>query len=458
MRKLLLIIFFSSTVLAQDDILSLSLNEAVEFGIENNRNLRNAEREIQMAFKERWKTIAIGLPNVSLELNYLNNLELQTSLIPAEFFGGNKGDFSEIQFGTEQSAIGSVRMEQLLFDGSWLVGLEYSQIYLSGSENFYEKTFLQVRESIVKLYSLVVTLNEGIALLEDNLENFKKDLFEVTELYENGFEEIENVEQIKITLAQAELSLLQTKKTQENQLNLLKLILGINLEDNLILTTSINDFIAENIIFSSSIDSFSEDQNIDVKISQNLFDTKRIEYRLEKSKQLPKLSGRIEYRLEKSKQLPKLSGFISGTYTGYNNEFDFTSKAQNWFGSSVFGVKFELPLTNANKLNVSSQKAKIAMDQAATNLEEQKEKTRAEVQQKLNDYQLAVQSLSVNEKNMRLSTSIEEKNSIKFFEGLVTSFELRQAQLQLLDSQQKYLNSVLEIISVKTELETLYNN
>ncbi len=98
------------------------------------------------------------------------------------------------------------------------------------------------------------------------------------------------------------------------------------------------------------------------------------------------------------------------------------------------------------------------MDQAATNLEEQKEKTRAEVQQKLNDYQLAVQSLNVNEKNMRLSTSIEEKNSIKFFEGLVTSFELRQAQLQLLDSQQKYLNSVLEIISVKTELETLYNN
>ena len=94
-------------------------------------------------------------------------------------------------------------MEQLLFDGSWLVGLEYSQIYLSGSENFYEKTFLQVRESIVKLYSLVVILNEGIALLENNLENFEKDLFEVTELYENGFEEIENVEQIKITLAQA---------------------------------------------------------------------------------------------------------------------------------------------------------------------------------------------------------------------------------------------------------------
>ncbi len=441
MKKIILLLAFTSYSFSQGEVTSLSLSDAVEYGIENNRNLVNAEREIKMAYKERWKTIAIGLPNVTLDLNYLNYLELPTSLIPAEFFGGQKGEFSEIQFGTEQTAIGSVRMEQLLFDGSWLVGLEYSKIYLAASENFYEKTFLEVRESIVKLYSLAVTLNEGILLLENNLENFKKDLFEVTELYKNGFEEIENVEQIKITLAQAELSLLQAKKTKENQTNLLKLVLGIDLEDDLILTTSINDFIADNIIFSNSFEDFNTDKNIDVKISQNIFDTKR-----------------IEYKLEKSKQLPKISGFLSGTYTGYNNEFDFTNKAQNWFGSSVLGVNLEIPVFNAFKLNVSSQKAKIAMNQAMTNLEEQEEKIQAKVQEKLNDYQLAIRTLNVSEQNMRLSVSIEEKNSIKFFEGIVSSFEFRQAQLQLLDSQQKYLNSVLELISIKTELETLFNN
>lgn len=441
MKKILLFIVFTSYGFSQGETRSLSIDDAVEYGIENNRRLMNAEREIKMAYKERWKTIAIGLPNVTLDLNYLNYLELSTSLIPAEFFGGQKGEFSEIQFGTEQSAIGSVRMEQLLFDGSWLVGLEYSKIYLSASENFYEKTLLEVRESIVKLYSLVSILNERIVLLENNLENFRKDLFEVTELYKNGFEEVENVEQIKITLAQAELSLLQAKKTKDNQLNLLKLVLGINIDDKIVLSTSIEDFIAENIIFSNSFEDFNTSKNIDVKISQNIFDTKR-----------------IEYKLEKSKQLPKVSGFLSGTYTGYNNEFDFTNKSQNWFGSSVLGVNLEIPIFNAFKLNVSSQKAKIAMNQALTNLEEQQEKTQVEVQQKLNDYQLAIQALNVSERNMNLSISIEEKNSIKFFEGIVSSFELRQAQLQLLDSQQKYLNSVLELISIKTELETLYNN
>ena len=121
-------------------------------------------------------------------------------------------------------------------------------------------------------------------------------------------------------------------------------------------------------------------------------------------------------------------------------------------------MNLEIPVFNAFKLNVSSQKAKIAMNQAMTNLEEQEEKTQAKVQEKLNDYQLAIRTLNVSEQNMRLSVSIEEKNSIKFFEGIVSSFEFRQAQLQLLDSQQKYLNSVLELISIKTELETLYNN
>ena len=441
MRKLLLVLFISNICYSQSEVVSLSIEDAVKYGIENNRNLKNAEREIQMAYQERWKTIAIGLPNVSLDLNYLNNLELPTSLIPAEFFGGNKGDFSEIQFGTEQTAIGSVRMEQLLFDGSWLVGLEYSKIFLATSENFYEKTLLEVREGIVKLYSLVATLNEGISLLKNNLENFKKDLNEVNELYKNGFQEEENVEQIRITLAQAELSLLQAIKTRDNQINLLKLVLGININDELVLVTSLDDFIGNNVVFGNSFEDFDTDKNVDIKISQNMFDTKR-----------------IEYKLEKSKQLPKISGFVSGTYTGYNNEFNFTDKSQSWFGSSVVGVNLEIPLFNANRMNVSSQKAKIAMEQARANLEEQEEKTQAEVIQKLNDYQLANKSLSVNEQNMNLAISIEDKNSIKFFEGLVSSFELRQAQIQLLDSQQKYLNSVIELISIKTELETLYNN
>jgi outer membrane protein TolC len=440
LRLFIILLLLSETVFSQNDLVSLSIDEAIEYGIKNNRNLMNAEREILMAYNQKWETIATGLPQITANLDYSNYIELPTSLIPLEKFGGPPGEFSEVQFGLEQSAFGSMRMEQQIFDGSWIVGLQATKIYLETSKNFYEKTLLEVKEGVIKLYSLVSILKEGVRLLENNVENFKKDYYEISELYNNGFEEIENVEQIKITLAQSEFLLKQTEKTYDNQKELLKLILGIKLDDQLVLTTDVEKFISGDIVFNKSIVDFIPENNIDIKISKNAFETKK-----------------LEYKLEQSKRLPKIKGFYSNTFTGYNDDFKFLQSDQKWFGSSVFGINLKVPIFTSLGLRASSQKAKYAMDNAETSYVDQKERTRALVKQKLNDYLLALDSYNIDRENMMLSISIEEKNSIKFFEGMVSSFELRQAQNQLLNAQQKYLNSVINLISIYAELETLFN-
>jgi len=440
LRLLFILLLFSETVFSQSDFVSLSLDEAIEYGIKNNRNLMNAEREILMAYNEKWKTIATGLPQITANLDYSNYIELPTSLIPLEKFGGPPGEFSEVQFGLEQTAFGSMRMEQQIFDGSWIVGLQATEVYLATSKNFYEKTLLEVKEGVIKLYSLVSILKEGVRLLENNVENFKKDYYEISELYNNGFEEIENVEQIKITLAQSEFLLKQTEKTYDNQKDLLKLILGINLDNKLILTTDVEQFISGDMLNNKSITDFIPENNIQIKISKNAFETKK-----------------LEYKLEQSKRLPKIKGFYSNTFTGYNDDFKFLQSDQKWFGSSVFGINLKVPIFTSLGLRASSQKAKYAMDNAQTSYDDQKERVRALVKQKLNDYLLALDSYNIDRENMMLSISIEEKNSIKFFEGMVSSFELRQAQNQLLNAQQKYLTSVINLISIYAELETLFN-
>ncbi len=106
LRLLFILLLFSETVFSQSDFVSLSLDEAIEYGIKNNRNLMNAEREILMAYNEKWKTIATGLPQITANLDYSNYIELPTSLIPLEKFGGPPGEFSEVQFGLEQTAFG----------------------------------------------------------------------------------------------------------------------------------------------------------------------------------------------------------------------------------------------------------------------------------------------------------------------------------------------------------------
>ena len=122
MFRLSLILFLlTKTAFGQNDLISLSIDQAVEYGIENNRNLINAEREILMAYNEKWKTIATGLPQVTANLDYSNYIELPTSLIPLEKFMVPLENFQKFNLDLNKQLL-SMRMEQQIFDGSWIVG------------------------------------------------------------------------------------------------------------------------------------------------------------------------------------------------------------------------------------------------------------------------------------------------------------------------------------------------
>ena len=179
MKKILLFIALTSYSFSQSEITSLSIDDAVEYGIENNRRLMNAEREIKMAYKERWKTIAIGLPNVTLDLNYLNYLELPTSLIPAEFFGGNSGEFAELSFGTKQTLDGSLTLRQLLFDGSYMIGLASIELFMDIAKKAKIKTDIEVKKATISAYGNALVSQERVEILKRNLENVKKNLKEI---------------------------------------------------------------------------------------------------------------------------------------------------------------------------------------------------------------------------------------------------------------------------------------
>ena len=115
--NILQLLFFGLSVLqAQDFPEAVTLEEAIEFGLENNRNIINANLEVQKAYKEKWKTIATGLPQLRARADYQNFIELPTSLIPAQFFGGNDGEFAEVQFGTPQTMSAGITLNQLIFD------------------------------------------------------------------------------------------------------------------------------------------------------------------------------------------------------------------------------------------------------------------------------------------------------------------------------------------------------
>ena len=439
--KLLLIFWLLfNNIVGQDLPESLSLNEAIEFGLSNNRSIINADREILKAKKERWKTIAIGLPQVSSQINYQNFLEMPISLVPSEFFGGEAGTFEELTFGTEQIMVGSVKMEQLLFDGSYLVGLEASRVYLKISENLFEKTNLEVKKLIVNTYTNVLIAKLNISFLEKNKIALEANLKEITELFKTGFEEQETVEQTQLSLSQINNQLKYAENLMKITQEMVKFIIGYPAEKKLILESELEDIFNENIFFDSTPSINQIDNNIDIRIADNNVK-----------------SEALQFKYEKSKSLPKLSGFINQTYTGNSNDFTFTDSQQKWYGSSIVGLNLTIPLFSSFGRSAISQKAKISLDQAITQLTETQERIKIEVNAAYNDYQLSIDNYFTEKENLRLAESIEKKNQNKFFEGVIQSFELRMAQMQLYSAQNNYVTAIQSVINKKTVLETLLN-
>lgn len=420
---------------------SLSLNEAIEFGLSNNRSIINADREILKAKKERWKTIAIGLPQISSEINYQNFLEMPVSLVPAEFFGGQIGTFSELIFGTEQNMIGSVKMEQLLFDGSYLVGLEASRIYLKISENLFEKTNLEVKKLITTTYTNVLIAQFNISFLEKNKKTLEVNLKEIRELFKNGFEEEESVEQMQLSLSQVSSNLKYAQNLMKITEEMVKFVIGYPTEKPLLLRSNLEDIFNEGLYFKTIPEITNISNNVDIKIADNNVK-----------------SEALQFKYEKSKSLPKLSGFINQTYTGNSNEFTFADRDQKWYGSSLVGLNLKIPLFSSLGRSAISQKAKISLDQAITELKETQERIRIEVNAAYNDYDLAVDNYFTEKENLRLAERIEKKNQIKFFEGVVQSFELRMSQMQLYNAQNNFVTAIHSVINKKTQLETLLNS
>jgi len=437
---LLFLALLSGLTRAQELPESLSLEEAVAYGLTHNRLIINADREIQKSKKERWMTIASGLPQISSEVNYQNFLEMPVSLVPAEFFGGNPGEFAELTFGTEQNMIGTFKVEQLIFDGSYLVGLEASKVYLSISQNLFEKSNLETRKIITNLYSNVLLAQYNIVLLEKNIASLKDNLNEIHQLFRNGFEEEESVEQIQLTLAQTNSRLKYAKNLLKVEQDMLKFVIGYPLEAYLKLTDDLEDIFSEELYFETLPSVENIENNIDIRIADNNVKAES-----------------LLLKLEKSKALPKVNAFVNRTFTGNSNEFTFTDSDQKWYGSTLLGLTVKIPIFSSLGRNASTQKAKISLDQAKTQLEETQSKVRIEVDAALSDYQLSIDNYYTEKENLRLAERIERKNQNKFYEGMVKSFELRMAQLQLYTAQNNFVAAIQKVINNKISLETLLN-
>ncbi|KOY51683.1 TolC family protein [Polaribacter dokdonensis] len=427
---------FTLTSRAQESPITLSLNKAIDLALENSYNTRAAANDIASAKEKVWETTTIGLPQINGAIDYQNFLKQPITV--ADINGD--GVDEEFVFGTKQNVNASVTLSQLLFDGTYLVGLQSAKTFLKISEQAKEKTDLVTREAVINAYGNVLISENSILILENNIKILQKNYDDAKKIYENGLNEEEDVEQLLITLGDVKNQLNSVKRLNEIAYQMLNLTLGNSIDTKLVLTDTLDSLTEENITIDLVGETFLFENHIDYRIAENDREAKR-----------------LMMRLEQSKNLPSLSAFVNYGTQAFSNEFSFFDNNQRWFQSSLLGVSLKVPIFSSFGRKSKTAQAKIALNTADLRLEETKQRLELQAKKAKSDYQLSIESYQTAKKNLGLAERIEKKQRIKFFEGLSSSFNLLQAQTQLYTQQQNYIQSMLNVITNKAALENALN-
>ena len=440
---LILICVFLLTANAQNTAkqnFSFSLQQAIDYAIKNNYKSINANRDIEISKEKKWETTAMGLPQINGGVDFLHNFKLQQQGVSGNAFNpfGDADAVSTIAFGTKNTMIARASLSQLIFDGSYIVALQASKAYLQFFENAKKKTDNDIREMIINAYGNVLLAEESIKILESNKVILDKNYNDVNQIYKNGLGEQEAVEQIAITQATVVSSLNNVKRLKEISSKMLKLNLGIDINNDLKLTDNLDNLSKSNLSLIADNSTFDVNNNIEYQIASSIVTQKRLLMKLEKSKALPSLGAALNFG-----------------YNAFSNGFTFVNSNQKWNNYSNLGMSLSIPIFSSFGYQAKVQQAKIAYDQAQTQQKEAEQGLKLLYEKSKSDFEFSIEQYATAKSNLGLAERIEKKQQIKFKEGLSTSFEFSEAQRQLYATQQTYLQSMVDIINKKAALEKL---
>jgi len=432
---LILLLITPSSIFSQPlDTLNFSLEEARIYAEKNSFIARNAGLDVEIARKKVWETIATGLPQVDGTAAYNINLKLPVSLIPAQFVGGNQGEFVEVTFGQKYNANFGFSVSQMIFDGSYFVGLGAAKIYLDLAKQTDEKTAIEIRESIAQSYYLVLIAEETQKIMLENLENSRKIYHETKAYWENGFREEQDLDQVTLLVKEAENNVIKAEREINVSKMVLKYALGVKTEQPIALTDSLPLFVNPVRIGKSSGETFHPDQHIDYRLMKTQISLKKRQLNLEKVAFLPSVDANYSY-----------------TKNAYGDKSNILNEA--WFPSSLLGFSLSIPIFNSGLKYFRIKQAQMELQKAKNKQLQNMQLLQTNFITALTDLESARDKYENDLENQHIAQRILTKTRIKFNNGMATSNELSQNEGQFITAYQKYISSTLQLLQAQLILE-----
>lgn len=412
---------------------TFSLEECIKYAYEHQTSILNADLDRKIAEAKVKETIGIGLPQINGSANFQDFLKIPTTLLPGEFFD-EPGTFVPVQFGVKyQSSVGA-EISQLLFDGSYIVGLQASKTFKELSQRNYTRNIIETNVAVTKSYYMVLVNDEQINLLNANIEQLKEQLDQTVALNDNGFAEKIDVDRLKVLYNNLITERENVVRSLALGVQMLKFQMGMPIEEFLYVKGKIADIdLATQPIM----------MNLDTTAYKG-----RIEYGLVETQ--VKLNE-LDLKRYKSQYLPSLAAFGSGSYQFQSNSF--RNLYDNRFPTVVVGLQLNVPIFSGFQKSNRVAQAKLVVQKSNNDLFNARNGINLEIQNSATSFKNSTESLNNQKNNLDLANEILRVSRIKYEQGVGSSIEVTQAQTSLKEAENNYINALYEALVNKVNLD-----
>ncbi|MFO8001893.1 MAG: TolC family protein [Marinilabilia sp.] len=422
----------------EKDTLAISLEEALDYASRHAFEKISSEYDVASAREKIWETIASGLPQIDFSGQYNHSMDVPVSLLPAEIIpedmrppGTESGDKVPVSFSTAYDANYSVSATQMLFDGSYFVGIQATQVFLDLTRHQEEKTDIEIRDAVAKAYFLVLSANENLKAFEKTLEINESLLRETKALYENGFRESVDVSQMKLNVRQNQKQIVEIKRNQKVALSVLRFTMGLSEDHPVKLTDSLDILSQRAANDDPNNKGWAPEAHVDSRIAATNVESQKLQFK----------NVRAEY-------LPKINAFYTFQKTGYDDEMNLFD--QDWYKSQFVGLSVSIPIFSSGMRHARAQQQKLAWEKSKNEQQQTLRQVKTNGLTALTEYNSAIDEFELAKESEELAREIYEQTRSGFVNGMTGSFELTQQQEQYIQKQISYIQAALEVLNTHT--------
>jgi outer membrane protein TolC len=419
-----------SFVRAQQTKHEFTLEQCVEYGMKNNAQVKNALLNIEIQQQINRGITSAALPQITGSTGVTDYLNIPTTLVPAQFFGGPAGSFEPVQFGTKYIANGTATLTQTLFDGQVFIGLKARSTSIALQTKNAEVTEESIKANIYKIYYQLVVSKTQVELLDANIQLLEKFKHDANEMFKNGFAEKLDVDKADVRLS----NVLTEKQKALNSINVgylgLKTLIGMPVSEVLVLTDKITD---DDIKKDALADSLSYTDRKDFQAMQ--FTKKLNEFNIRRYKlaYIPVVSFNASY--SKQAQRDKFDIFGSG----------------DWFTTSYLGLNISIPIFDGFSKDSKIKQSRLELRQTQNNIDYLKLSIDHDAEQARLNFQSAITTMDYQKQNMQLAQNVYDQTKKKFESGLASNTDINAAQTDLKTAQTNYVSAMYDAIIAKVD-------